>query len=440
MQTMKNACMLRLALCSLVVVSVVTRWTPSAAAQGAGGAPAQGAAASAPGASGGPQPTAESAAPSAPGSRFPSEVTAVPAPQPDEVPALDLITMGVGSLIWERHGHIALCVRYPSGRGDACYNYGIADFYHPIAMAWGFFRGTRSFWAGLERPREMTSRYAWADRTVWVQRLPFTPAETAKVVAKLEFDVQEAHKYYAYDHFWDNCTTRVRDILDEASGGKLRALRGSSDSRTFRDLAREGFYGMPMPLVVTDIAMGRVTDVVPSYWERMFLPDYLREAATAAWGVEPQVLYQRKGPPATRDAASGRGWFALLLVLWTLPVWVAARAKRWQRVTMGVAVAPAVVLGVALWGLAIISPLPYVRWNESCLLFFPGDVLLAAGATLRLKYAKVRLATLIGFALAALVGLLRQPLWAPWLLPVSLSLAIVLPHYYKNKSARTVRP
>src|SRR5690348_16686509 len=63
-------------------------------------------------------------------------------------PVIELVTMGVGSLIWERHGHIALCVRYADPREDACYNYGIGDFHDPFGMAWGFFRGTNSFWVG----------------------------------------------------------------------------------------------------------------------------------------------------------------------------------------------------------------------------------------------------------------------------------------------------
>ena len=49
--------------------------------------------------------------------------------------------------------------------------------------------------------------------------------------------------------------------------------------------------------------MGRVTDRVPSYWERMFLPDYLREAVVARWGIEPITLYERKGPPPLRRRA-----------------------------------------------------------------------------------------------------------------------------------------
>ena len=43
-----------------------------------------------------------------------------------DFPVVELVTMGVGSLIWERHGHIALCVVYENPLDDACYNYGVA--------------------------------------------------------------------------------------------------------------------------------------------------------------------------------------------------------------------------------------------------------------------------------------------------------------------------
>ena len=41
------------------------------------------------------------------------------------------------------------------------------------------------------------------------------------MIDKLEYDILDEHRYYAYDHFWDNCTTRVRDILDDVTGGAL---------------------------------------------------------------------------------------------------------------------------------------------------------------------------------------------------------------------------
>jgi len=359
-------------------------------------------------------------------------------------PGVKLVTMGVGSLIWERHGHIALCTCGDGGRRDACYNYGIGDFAKPLNMAWGFLRGENSFWVGKMNPVQMIAVYQLADRTVWVQDLPLTPAQEAKVVAKLELDILEENKHYSYDHFWDNCTTRVRDIIDDATGGELSKMTNLTDDRTFRDLAREGFLGMRIPLLITDIGMSRITDRVPTYWERMFLPDYLREAVEAKWNIKPTVLYQRKGPPSLKELEkaladptlssteraklqaqfdelenmpSGRILFALLAVLLTAPAWLTRRWGKLERTGLAVAVAPAAFLGLVLWTLAVVSPLPYfMRWNEALLCLMPFDfLLLFLPLGLRRRFARGRVIMLGLVAALLLVNLFKAPIWPVWL-------------------------
>ena len=51
---------------------------------------------------------------------------------------------------------------------------------------------------------------------------------------------------------------------------------------------------MRIPLLITDIAMGRSTDRVPTYYERMFLPQYLREAVAERWNIQPRAFYTRR--------------------------------------------------------------------------------------------------------------------------------------------------
>ncbi|HTL31942.1 MAG TPA: DUF4105 domain-containing protein [Kofleriaceae bacterium] len=334
-------------------------------------------------------------------------------------PVVELITMGVGGLIWERHGHIALCVRN-SPTDEDCYNYGIGDFHHPVKMGAGFFRGTHSFYVGRMDPGNMFMTYVCADRTVYVQPLPLTDAEEQDVIKKLEFDVKEENKSYAYDHFWDNCTTRVRDDLDHATGGKLKALTGPPDDRTYRDLARGGFYGMRVPLLITDIAMGRVTDRVPTYWEKMFLPDYLREAAEKAWGIKPVPIYTREGPPPLEHGPSGRILFALVILLLTSPAWIFRLVRRFEKTGIALAVMPYWLLGTIFWFLAIISPLPYVRWNESCLVLLPTDLMLVwfLSPERRKKYARGRVYSIVVVAALLAVNVLKQPLWPLLLWPL----------------------
>ena len=334
----------------------------------------------------------------------------------DDKPVIELVTMGVGSLIWERHGHIALCVRYADPHTDACYNYGVGDFHHPGEMAWGFFRATGAFWVAKSSPADMLSIYQYADRTIWVQPLPLTAAQKQQVIAKLEHDILPENRNYAYDHFWDNCTTRVRDVINDAVGGKLAAMKEPTDGRTFRDLAREGFYGMTVPLLVTDVAMGRATDRVPTYWERMFPPQYLREAVAKLWNIEPIAIYTRHGEPPSTDDASGRGWFVLLILILTAPAWLTRLLGKLPRTGLAVSVIPYVLLGSALTFLAIISPLRYIRWNELCLVLFPLDILLLVLPVARRRgYALVRLAMLAVILVLSVVGVVGQPVLVPLL-------------------------
>jgi hypothetical protein len=350
----------------------------------------------------------------------------------EQKPVIELVTMGVGSLIWERHGHIALCVHYDNPRDDRCYNYGIGDFHHPLGMAWGFFRGTGSFWVGEMHINQMLQIYTDADRTVWVQPLPLTAEEKQKVLAKLKFDIQEPNKYYAYDHFWDNCTTRVRDVLDNATGGKLSAMKEPTDGKTYRDLAREGFFGLEgswaetrLPLLITDIAMGRKTDRVPTYYERMFLPQYLREAVTKLWGIEPIVVYERQGAPQQTDGPSNRPWLVMWIVILTSPAWLTRLWGRFQRTGLAIAMLPYLILGFVETFLAVISPLPYVRWNETVLVWLVLDVVvLFLPAPRNVRYAKARLIMLAAMAVLGFVGVFKQPELAPMLWP-AIPLAVV---------------
>ena len=348
-------------------------------------------------------------------------------------PTIELVTMGIGGLMWERHGHIALCVVYPD-RED-CYNYGVGDFHEPLAMAWGFIRGRHSFWVAKQPFDEMMWIYHYTDRTIWRQPLPLTADQKKKVIDKLELDILEDNKYYAYDHFADNCTTRVRNILDDATGGALKTLTDEpTDGKTFRDLARDGFFGMKefsrSMLLVTDLVMGRSTDRVPSYWDRMFLPQYLREAVVKKWGVQPIVWYQRHGDPAITDkqlcsdgaivhqggdctpnGPSGRILFVLAILALTAPAWLTRLWGRFQRIGLAFAVIPPALIGLVFWFLAIATPLPYLHINETCLVLMPLDLaLLFLPMRVRIRYAQGRVAILALLAILMVIGVLAQPI------------------------------
>jgi hypothetical protein len=164
---------------------------------------------------------------------------------------------------------------------------------------------------------------------------------------------------------------------------------------------------------------------VPTYWEKMFLPEYLREAVEKKWGIVPTAIYTRVGPPPADDGPSGRIWFSLVILVLTAPAWATKLWGRFQRTGLAVALVPQVLLGTVFWFLAILSPLPYVRWNESCLALLPLDLaLLFLSPARRRLYARARVGMLALLALLMIVGVLLQPIW-PLLLWALVPAAVV---------------
>lgn len=331
-------------------------------------------------------------------------------------PTIELFTMGPGEAIPERFGHAALCVRHPEREGaDRCYDYGAFDASNLLSLGYRFLRGESVFFVAVRDPDSMIRHYKARDRTVWRQTLPLSREQAARAQAILEEDARPENRTYHYHHYSDNCSTRVRDILDEVTAGALASWRPEvGDSRTFRDFTREGFAGLPALLAASELILGRAVDERPDAYERMFLPKELRRAVREALGVEAKLVYAREAPPFPEPPSGGSplfpiAGFALFVALTATAIW-----GRGEGFAVGVASVPLSLLGMILWAVAIVSPLPEVRLNELLLVFVPTDIALPfLSLRRRYRYALVRL---VGIALAALLsiaGVFVQPLINP---------------------------
>ena len=345
-------------------------------------------------------------------------------------PVVELYTMGQGELMFEKFGHAALCIS-PGGdeRRGRCYNYGTTDFDSVVPLFWGFVRGRSLFWVSVSSKRRMLDHYVSSDRTLWRQVVPLEPEVARELARTLARTVKSEDRYYRYHHFHDNCSTRLRDLLDEATGGALSADPDAAAHPTYRAISRAGFAGDPAILLASDLVLGRAADRRPDAYEAMFLPDVLRAEVEARLGVAPELIYQRQGPPFPRDpGAGGRPVWLVLALLLAAPVALARWRGRRERLALAVAAVPLTLLGLLLWTLAVVSPLPEVRWNEVLLVFVPSDVVLPLlGAVARRRYATARVAILAAASLLLAVGVLRQPLWLLVPVPLGVMLLAALP-------------
>lgn len=329
----------------------------------------------------------------------------------EAAPTIDVYTMGVGDELFSAFGHAAVCVtdeRQPRGR---CYNYGTADFSTPVPLTWSFIRGRALFWVSTTDTAHMLNYYLVTGRAVWRQTLTLSPEEGTRVAAELAASAEEGAKYYRYHHFDDNCTTRIRDILDRATGGRLSRDR-QSRGKTFRQWARQGFAGDWPLLAAVDLLLGRSSDRTTDSWQAMFLPSELRGELTRRFAAAPTLIVAGKA-----RAAPGATWLggvayvvagALLALAILAGTRVGRRARTAALAATGIFLG---LLGTILYALAVLSTFPELTRNELLLTFWPTDFLLPVVGR---RYLDVRIGVLL-LVVVAHVGLLVQPL-APSLL------------------------
>src|SRR5690606_21567756 len=80
---------------------------------------------------------------------------------------------------------------------------------------------------------------------------------------------------YLYDHYRDNCSTRLRDAVDVGTGGRLRELLSAPGRMTLREHTRRYTAVNPAMSFLLDLAMNDTIDQPLTRWDEAFLPDEL---------------------------------------------------------------------------------------------------------------------------------------------------------------------
>jgi hypothetical protein len=203
--------------------------------------------------------------------------TAVPPPDSGSELTVYLMTMGPGKHVWERFGHNAIWIHDPVRGTDQAYNYGIFSFKQQNFLL-RFVQG-RMWYMMQGAPAALyLEEYRRNNRSVWVQELNIPAEARRELQAFLEWNERPENRFYHYDYYRDNCSTRVRDALDKALNGQIR-------SGTARTLTTRTYRFHTLRLTANDLpiytglllALGRPVDRPISEWEEMFLPLAMRE-------------------------------------------------------------------------------------------------------------------------------------------------------------------
>ena len=231
---------------------------------------------------------------------------------------IGVMTMQPGEIFWERFGHDAIVVDDPSRGEPVSYNFGFFDPSEPDFVS-RFIHGRMRYQLVALPMREDLAYYQQVGRGVSLQWLNLTPVQARRLADALAVNALPQNARYGYDYFTDNCSTRVRDALDNALDGRLkRELSARSRGNTYRSEAVRLASPAPLMWLGFDIGLGPFADVPLARWQEAFVPmrlaDSLREATNSDGRPlvrSEQVLLPHRIAPEPAEFA--RPWWPWLL-------------------------------------------------------------------------------------------------------------------------------
>ncbi|GAB2491015.1 lipoprotein N-acyltransferase Lnb domain-containing protein [Arenimonas alkanexedens] len=336
-----------------------------------------------------------------------------------DAPRIGVVTMEPGEIFFERFGHNAIVVDDPATGQQTSYNFGFFDMDEPNFFG-DFISGEMRYWLVALPLEQDMARYRQLGRGASLQWLDLEDEQARALAESLRVRASGDEARYRYDYFTSNCSTQVRDALDQALGGTLKTqLTGRSQGNTYRSESVRLATPAAWMAIGFHLGLADYADRPLSRWEESFIPmrlrDALREVRLADGRplvISEEILHaHRIGQPPSeaprlRIPALVAGIVLALGVLWL--------GRRAPRVLAGAAIGFWTVAGLAgvtmllIWfGSAHVAG----HGNENLLLLSPLCLLLIPGGWARLRgrepSARFRWLLWIVVAGAALAGFLK---------------------------------
>ncbi|WP_447642145.1 MULTISPECIES: Lnb N-terminal periplasmic domain-containing protein [Chitinophagaceae] len=193
---------------------------------------------------------------------------------------VSVLTCAPGPELYSTFGHTAIRIVDSSTFSDLVYNYGVIGEslnYDDPRFYVRFMRGKIKYMLAAYSFREFMYEYQSEQRSVWEQELNLTNAQKKELLTKLEDNLREDKRYYKYDFWLDNCSTRPRDLLYKKLPG-LHLEKNIIPPHTTPRMLIHAYLdkaGQSWSKLGIDILLGQLMDKPIDDNGAMFLPDYL---------------------------------------------------------------------------------------------------------------------------------------------------------------------
>jgi hypothetical protein len=347
---------------------------------------------------------------------------------------ISVLTVGPGTSLNDAFGHSAFRVKDSMYRLDVVFGYGQYDFDTPNFYL-KFAQGKLNYLMSVHDFQDFYNSYVHYDRTIEEQVLNLSAEQKQELFNNLTNNYKPENRAYLYDFFYDNCATRIRDMVEDTSQPKVVFTTPADfEPKTFRALIHEHVHRNSWGSFGIDLALGSVIDKQATPYEHMFLPKYIHEFfGNATLGNKPLVKSSSVVYKKADTKSLGSFIFSPLMILGSIAILIffitysdfkKNKRSKWLDVTLFSITGIIGVLMLLLWFATDHSATAY---NYNLLWAFPLN-LLVVGQLLKSKvkhwFKKYLRFLVIMLVLLVLHWMMGIQVYAIGLIPLLIVLAI----------------
>ena len=298
---------------------------------------------------------------------------------------ISLLTCQPHEEVYSLYGHTAIRYYDKTRNMDLAINYGMFSFKKPFFIL-RFVFGLTDYEMGIEPFDAFCAQYAGYGSGVYEQVLHLTREEKSRIANAINENYRPENRVYRYNYFYDNCTTRARDMLLNHLTRRLDVRIKDLKWESYRDLVHQCCRRTPWVKFGNDMLLGLQADFPIDYKQKQFLPENLKE--------DFEHIFLNTGKGKTEKLVSRFGWVVLpgvqtemadfplspiacmlllagIIVLVTLLEGIRKTRFRWVDAAILLVCG---LVGIILFAM-IFSQHPTVRLNLQILLFCPFTLL-----------------------------------------------------------------
>ena len=359
---------------------------------------------------------------------------------------ISIITCDPGEEIYSLFGHSALRINHQKGKQDIVVNWGIFEYdENQLSFGYNFAKGRLNYYMGIQNTSDFLKEYFYFQRGVREQLLNLSALEKEEILKFVDENYKPENRNYKYEFFFDNCSTRIRELLKTIFKSELKwGSHSLENKKTFRDLIHQNLVSQPWLMLGIDLVLGKRIDQNVSNENLMFLPEYLESIIDSTTISSNQItknivakktvlITSKNKSKTTTKSVSLYGWIILVVTILGLFLQQEKIVNSWAALLLSLTG----VLGIVLSFMWIGTDHQATKENLNILWANPFH-LYVVWVIISKKWNKFSLVYIIifGFILLATIlfwfGMVQD--FNDTIKPIIISLALIFFYYYrKNK-------